>query len=105
FENPIDLRHRVDVDDDPLVADGAEVVVGNVRAGKPDVVRRESGLASDEDLTGRHGVAAETGAAHEVEDAQRAIGLHRVKRAAGESGKCSLHALDLPPDDLRVVDV
>ena len=37
-ENAIDLRHRVDVDDDPLVADRAQVVVGDVRAGEPDLV-------------------------------------------------------------------
>src|SRR5256885_15903827 len=44
---------------DALPIYGEEVVVGDVRAGEPDLLRREAGAARDEDLARRYAVAAE----------------------------------------------
>src|SRR5205085_4565882 len=104
-EDAIDLRHRVDVDDDARVIDRAQIGVGDIRAGEPDVVRREAGLPRDVNLAGRDRIAAEAVFAHEVENRQAAVRFHRVKRTEGESGKRGAHALRLAANHCCVVNV
>src|SRR5262249_45122456 len=104
-EDAVDLRHRVDVDHDPRVADGAQIVVGDIRAGEPDLLRRETGVPREKDLAGRHAVASDSRLAHQPKDAQRAVGFHRVKRPEGERGERAFHALNLRADRRCVVRV
>src|SRR5205085_7917761 len=104
-EDAVDLRHGVDVDDDRGVADGAQVVVGHVRAGEPDLLRREPGAPGDEDLARRHAVASESRLAHQPQDGERAVRFHGVERLEGELRECAPDALNLAADHRRVVDV
>jgi hypothetical protein len=104
-QETVDLRHRVHVDHDAPVADGAQVAVGHVRAGEPDVLGRESRAAGDEDLSGGNAIAAEALAVHDAQDRQRAVRLHGVERAEGEGGERAAHPLDLPANDRCVVHV
>ena len=104
-QDAVDLRHGVDVDDDALVTDGAEIVVGNVRASEPDPLRREPGPTGQEDLARRHAITPEAGVAHQAEDGQRAVGFHGVEGLEGEGSEGGPHPLDLRADGGRVVHV
>src|SRR5437016_4398660 len=83
---------------------GAQVLVGDIRAGEPDLAGLETGVTGQEDLAGRDRVRAEPGTVDEAKNGQSRIGLHGVERPEGERAEGPAQVLDLPPDHRRVID-